>query len=374
MPQPTVRGMDQPRVEDRKLRFVRHLLSMRVLGNGLAGLCVASVLWTNGSPAWLWALLAFEVIARPHLSAAWARRSQDPSAAEFRNLQFDAASGGFWIAAMSFNLLPSVLLLSMLGIGEAATGGRAFFLRCLAIQAAVAAVASVVFRFGFAPTTSMPVLIACVPYLVVYPVTLSLLLHGLNGKVRRQKRLLERIVSTDGLTGLANRQHWEWAAERELEAAREDCTPAAMLMIDIDDFKHVNDRYGHIRGDEVVTTVAQTLRAAILERHVAGRYAGDELAVVMPGTDEHEAHAVAEAFRRDVARLRFPGAPTLRCTVSVGVARLARERDSLKDWIDAADQAMYHSKRGGRNRVTLAPRIAETPGAAPVALLPRRAV
>ncbi|HVF34731.1 MAG TPA: GGDEF domain-containing protein, partial [Candidatus Saccharimonadia bacterium] len=154
-------------------------------------------------------------------------------------------------------------------------------------------------------------------------------------------------------TGLANRQHWEWTVERELERAARGEGGAAMLMVDIDDFKDVNDRYGHILGDEVLTTVAHALRDSVRAGDVAGRYAGDEFALVMPGADEATARQVAECCRRKVASLRFPGAPALRCTVSIGLAVTSGRGVDAKHWINQADEAMYRSKRGGRNRVSV---------------------
>jgi diguanylate cyclase len=359
--------------EDSRRRFVRHARNMRVLGYTLGGLSVASVLVTLDAPAWLWVLLAIDALVRPHWSWLRAMRAPDPMRAESGNQIVDAVSGGFWVAAIAFNFMPSVVILSMLAIGKVNFGGLRFLLRSVGVMALAATASSALFGFRFEPDSSILQLIACAPFVIAYPVAMSMLMVGLASKVRRQKRLLERLVSTDGLTSLANRQHWEWSAERQLDRARADATPAALVMIDVDDFKQVNDRYGHILGDEVITTVAHALRDAIRPRHIAGRYAGDEFAVVMPCTDEAEALAVAETFRRDVARLRFPGAPTLKCTVSVGVAMLAHERDAMKDWIDAADEALYDSKRAGRNRVTLARDIDDEPVAAPVALLPRRA-
>ena len=347
--------------------------NMRMLGYTLGGLSVASVLATLDTPPWLWVLFALDTLVRPHWSWLRAMRSPDPLRAESGNQIIDAVSGGVWIAAIAFNLLPSVVILSMLAIGKVNNGGLHFLVKSVGVMAFSTLATAALLDFRFQPDSSMLQVLACVPFVLAYPVAMTMLVRGLATKVRRQKRLLERLVSTDGLTGLANRQHWAWSAERALELARRDGTPAALLMIDVDEFKQVNDRYGHILGDEVVTTVAHTLRATIRPRHVAGRYAGDEFAVVMPCTDEHEAYEVAEAFRRDVARLRFPGAPTLKCTVSVGVAMLAHERDALKDWIDAADEALYDSKRAGRNRVTLARDIDDAPATAPVALLPRRA-
>lgn len=354
-------------------RFPRHMRNMRVLGMALAGLCIAAALHDANAPVGMWIALGIMVVAWPHVARELARRSADPRKAEFSNLKVDAALGAFWVAAIGFNLLPTVTLMSMLWIGEVATAGIRFWLRCLAIQIAVAALAFAVFDFRLSVASDMGVVVACIPFLLVYPIALSALLHDLSGKVRRQKRLLERMVCTDGLTGLANRQHWEWNAEQQLaRVARRECS-AAMLMIDLDDFKTVNDRYGHILGDEVLTTVAHALRDSIRPGDIAGRYAGDEFALVMPGASEAAACVVAERFRRAVSELRFPGAPTFRCTVSVGLSVIDGPMPDVTHWISRADEAMYRSKRGGRNRVSVYKEIAAESSAL-IVPMPRRSV
>jgi diguanylate cyclase len=340
--------------EDKKLRFVRHMRNMRVLGLALGSVCVAAALHTNGAAPWLWALLLVTCAAWPPFAYRRARRAPNPVDAEFHNLAIDAVIGGFWVAAMGANLLPSVLLLTMLWIGDVAAGGARLLVRCVMLQAGAGLAAWLAFDFGLHVETTMLDVVACVPFLVVYPVALSLLVRGLNGKVQRQKRLLERLVSTDGLTGLANRQHWEWWVEQHLARVARGEGAAALMMIDVDHFKSVNDTYGHLLGDEVVTTVAQTLRATLRENDVAGRYAGDEFAVVMPATDVAAAREVAENLRRRVAALRFPGAPALRTTLSIGIAIADGDATGVNAWIHAADHAMYQSKRAGRDRATVA--------------------
>ncbi len=360
---------------DRKQGFIRRMRNMRSLGLGLAALCVAAVLWERGAnPLW-WALLALTCLVWPHIGHLHARKAADPVRAEFGNLSIDSVFGGLWVAAMGFNLLPSVVLLSMLWIGDVGTGGVRFLARCAALQVGTALLAYLTLGVPFAPESSMFVVTACLPFLLVYPVATSFLAHRLTVRVRRQKQLLERIVCTDGLTGLANRQHFEWNAERVLDRAKEGDGHAALLMIDVDEFKSINDRYGHLLGDEVIATVARTLRAAVRADDVAGRYAGDEFAVVLPHADAATAHTVAERFRRDVARLRFPGAPVLRCTVSVGVAIVGAGETGvdLKRWIGSADDAMYVSKRSGRNRVTIAAADDDTPPPQQLVPLARRA-
>jgi len=233
---------------------------MRTLGLGLGSLCVGSVFWLHDEPWFLWVLLALYVFVWPHVANFVALRSAEPSRWEFRNLALDSALGGVWIALMNFNLLPSVLLLTMLTVDKIAAGGirlalpttSLLFITCLVTSAAL----------GFPLDVSSPnaVIVACIPFLVTYPLAVSNVMYALQNTVARQNRRLLQISSTDELTGLANRREGFAAAEHALERHRRSGAPAVLIVLDIDRFKRVNDRWGHPAGDQVLCGVANMLR------------------------------------------------------------------------------------------------------------------
>ncbi|MDB5959349.1 MAG: diguanylate cyclase [Massilia sp.] len=177
--------------------------------------------------------------------------------------------------------------------------------------------------------------------------------------------LREQSIS-DGLTGIANRRHFDHSIDKEVRRARRSGKPLSMLMIDIDHFKAYNDQYGHQRGDDTLIKVAGAL-AARLQRplELLARYGGEEFAVILPETVPQQALQVAEALRQLVARLAIAhgaGAAGARVTISVGAATWSRP---LQAWgqgqdqnqaesarlIGAADRALYAAKRAGRDRV-----------------------
>jgi two-component system cell cycle response regulator len=163
------------------------------------------------------------------------------------------------------------------------------------------------------------------------------------------KRMVEemrRLASTDGLTGLANRRTFDEALDREVSRARRARTDLALVLVDVDHFKRVNDTRGHAFGDEVLRQVAGRVAAAVRPYDVAARYGGEELAVILPGCSLDEAVHVAERLRADVAALRL-GMPV---TVSAGVASLPPETNG-SDLVASADAALYRAKAGGRDRV-----------------------
>ncbi|MDY0977127.1 diguanylate cyclase [Massilia sp. CFBP9012] len=178
----------------------------------------------------------------------------------------------------------------------------------------------------------------------------------------RERRLLEHAESLrarsyiDGLTGIANRRHFDVALERELRRAQRADGTLALLLVDIDSFKAYNDHFGHQQGDSCLTMVAQEL-AGMLKRpaDLAARYGGEEFAAVLPDTTLEQARVLADRIRAHVAGLGLQQAPAAhhpQVTLSIGVAAFDRARLNAPEvLIEAADKALYAAKRGGRNRV-----------------------
>jgi diguanylate cyclase (GGDEF)-like protein len=165
---------------------------------------------------------------------------------------------------------------------------------------------------------------------------------------------VERQAVTDELTGLANLRAFHSILEGEIERARRFNTPLALVMLDLDNFKLVNDEYGHQQGDEVLALVADVLRDFSRDIDSPARYGGEELAVVLPQTDAEGAAQLAERIREAVDRLEVPrvdGEGTLRLQASFGVAALPESAVDREGLIAAADAALYRAKRAGRNRV-----------------------
>ncbi|MEB3198510.1 MAG: sensor domain-containing diguanylate cyclase [Candidatus Sericytochromatia bacterium] len=162
---------------------------------------------------------------------------------------------------------------------------------------------------------------------------------------------LYELATTDGLTRLYIRRHFEHRLAEELRRAERYGTPLSVLIMDIDHFKRFNDTYGHQTGDEVLKAVARTIRASVRDVDVPGRYGGEELLVLMPETDMSGALAMAERVREAIAgcRVSGPGGEALHVTVSVGVATWPRHARTATALLEAADRALYRSKASGRN-------------------------
>ena len=165
---------------------------------------------------------------------------------------------------------------------------------------------------------------------------------------------LQRLSSTDRLTGLYNRGHWEEMLRLDYARHRRYDSQAALVMFDIDHFKAINDNYGHQAGDAVIQQVAGLIRENLRDSDVAGRYGGEEFVVLLPDTDKEGALMFAERLpyvveacevRHEQHRIRF--------TISLGVADLSVPSNGHAQLIEWADSALYASKSAGRNRVTL---------------------
>jgi diguanylate cyclase (GGDEF)-like protein len=168
---------------------------------------------------------------------------------------------------------------------------------------------------------------------------------------------VERQAVTDELTGLSNRRRFQEAMQVEIERSRRFGQPLGLVMLDLDDFKAVNDRYGHVQGDIVLREVARVLRESSREIDEPARYGGEELAVVLPGTDLQGAYNLAERVRTGIEELDLPlldGEGTVRVTASCGVATLPGSAYDMRSLVEAADEALYKAKRTGKNKTVRA--------------------
>ena len=166
---------------------------------------------------------------------------------------------------------------------------------------------------------------------------------------------LSRQAQTDALTGLANRRGLNERIEAELARALENGTSVSFVMSDIDDFKKINDTYGHQTGDKILRAAARALDGSVRELDLTARYGGEEFAVVLPGSRLENAHLSAERMRKAVAEIEVlsPEGEAARVTMSFGVAAFPTyaNADAL---VAAADAALYQAKRAGKNAVATA--------------------
>ena len=335
-----------------KRQLSRRVYPLRALGMGLAGLVVGVVLRERNAGLAAWLCMAAISFVWPHVAHLLSRRSADPYRAEIRNLLVDSALAVVLVTLMHFNLLPSVLLVTLTMVDKITTGIRGLWARSLPGMAGAAVAGAAFNGFQWAPETSMPVILACLPVMVLHTLSVSLVSYRLIRRVSRQNQLLDELRRIDALTGLYDRGHWQEQAEATLRRHHATDEPACLVMLDIDHFKQINDQHGHTVGDEVLRALARIVLSNVRATDCAGRYGGDEFAIVLRGMHLDGATAVAHRIREQVQALQLHDMPGLQFTTSMGVATADHRHSSLRAWTNAADAELYQAKAAGRNRVS----------------------
>ncbi|MCX7043373.1 MAG: diguanylate cyclase [Gammaproteobacteria bacterium] len=205
--------------------------------------------------------------------------------------------------------------------------------------------------------SATPVNLACIGGLLLLPVLATvgfLLMCAESAQVQ-----LERMARVDYLTGIYNRRAIDDLATRAISAARRHGTPLAIVIVDVDHFKRVNDEHGHECGDNVLVEVVRRMRGILRSEDLIGRQGGEEFVVVMPDIDIDSAQAAAERLRRGFSDAPMAvhdgdGPVELVLTISIGVAALERTDQQFSHLLRRADRAMYAAKTEGRNRVKVA--------------------
>lgn len=333
--------------------YARRVLLPRAVGLAVGFFCVAGVLWGHGWSPWVWGLLVWFCYLWPLMAYRVSSVSPAPRELERRFVLFDSLMGGFWIATIQFNVLPSVMMLSMLAMNNTAAGGARFVAQGFVFQGLGMLLSGLLFGFGFSPDTSQPELYACIPMLVVHPMTIGLVLYRLAIQLSQHKKALRELSRTDSLTQLFNRGYWKECLQREFELCRQTRQEASLALIDVDHFKTTNDQHGHMVGDLVLRRLSEFMREHLRADDLAGRYGGDEFCVLLPRLKPDAAREVLARLSRELALQHWDGVPELRISLSIGVAGFDPGMPDVTEWLRRADQALYEAKGQGRDRIVL---------------------
>ena len=189
---------------------------------------------------------------------------------------------------------------------------------------------------------------------------LCLLVYDVTDNATHKKELekanadLALLSQVDGLTNLFNRNHWQKCIETEFKRYARHRQTSTLVMLDIDKFKIVNDKYGHTVGDDVIKHLAQVISEQVRETDITGRYGGEEFVIFLSGTKADDAMTFTERLRKTVESSVFIyNDIEIKYTISIGVAELLPAYDSVSQWLENVDKALYESKNNGRNRVSV---------------------
>lgn len=216
---------------------------------------------------------------------------------------------------------------------------------------------------GMVNPTRFEVALLCVSFALIalrtmllghYGSAMRMRLYRVNWALGRAKHDAELLAASDALTGALSRRAILPLIERSVKRAARTGVPACVAMIDLDWFKSINDRFGHLVGDEVLRRVVELIRVCTRECDAIGRYGGEEFVLLMQGTDQSGGTRLVERIRGAVSAADFSDiAPGLKVSVSCGLAGV-RSNDTVDAVLTRADEALYKAKRGGRNQLRVA--------------------
>ena len=176
-----------------------------------------------------------------------------------------------------------------------------------------------------------------------------------NEVLSHEVKKMERLAIIDGLTRLYNHRYFQERLRAEFRRARRYMAPLSLVLVDIDDFKHVNDLHGHQVGDAVLAALSRALKQEMRASDLPARYGGEEIAVILPETDRMSARAIAERLRKRIEGLRFTGRGNglFSITASFGVTSLDNKMGSSAELVETADDSLYVAKASGKNRTAV---------------------
>jgi len=179
-------------------------------------------------------------------------------------------------------------------------------------------------------------------------------LREMQRQLEESNRKLQRLTSLDGLTGIANRRHFNEELDKEWKRAKREGMTLSLILIDIDHFKPFNDNYGHLAGDDCLRRVATALSDAIVRpADLMARYGGEEFAAILPDTDTEGAVVVAENLRKAINHLEirheYAGSGDT-VSISLGIAQYSKGMEKPEDLIELADKGLYEAKESGRDQ------------------------
>jgi diguanylate cyclase len=190
--------------------------------------------------------------------------------------------------------------------------------------------------------------------LVVYPLAIGLVCYRVAVKLSQHKKELQKLSTTDSLTGLMNHGAWKHRLEQEFRQSRVLNEQYSVALIDVDHFKSINDSFGHLVGDVVLKQLSNALTSTLRVTDVSGRYGGDEFCVILPSTTLTQAGEILERLRRTFSEHQHSHLPNLQLSLSIGIAANGEHQTDADEWLHEADMALYLAKTAGRNRVCLA--------------------
>ena len=353
---------------------------MRSASFAYAFLFCALYLWDGAYSLWFWAFSVVQFLLYPHLAYWRARSAPNTQKAELQNLLLDNVFLGGWSAALGFPLWITFTLFITSAINCAISLGHPGLIKSIAIFAGGAMLGAAIFGPPGPASDNALITFMCVLGLSLYLMsighiafrrTLSLrklreklkqsevdlqqandVLRNRLGEIQALQAQLQEHANRDPLTGLYNRRYLQTTLERELARCEREGKPLSLMIIDIDHFKRINDKFGHNAGDQVLRQLGFMLNVGARQEDVPCRYGGEEFVVLFPNMSTETALKRGEQLRAAFEQMVVASANgPVATTISMGVSSFPTHGASMDELTHCADLALYTVKRNGRNGV-----------------------
>jgi diguanylate cyclase len=353
---------------------------VRMAAFALVGVPIGLHILPRGYGPAVWILFVLQFLIYPHLMYWRTRKAANRGRAELNNLIVDAVLCGAWAAGLGFPLWISTAMFLANLLNHTITRGIPGVLICPFAFVSGALASTSVIAFHVSSDTNGLVTLAVIIALAIFLSLMGIefftyikqlhdvkttldcqkqtleganaILHDQIGKIHDLQEKLREQANRDSLTGLFNRRYLEGTLEREMARSRRENMPLAMLLLDIDHFKEVNDSYGHQAGDEVLRVLGKLLLEHARAEDIVCRYGGEEFLLVLPKMPLAIALERAAQLRKIIQETTVSfGEMRIQVTISIGVAAIPENADSTERLIRCADKALYRAKSGGRNQV-----------------------
>lgn len=329
--------------------FVRRIYLIRSLGYAMGALPILLLLSAQRAPAWLVYVALSVCFVWPQVAFVRLRHTSNLPAGERANLVIDSACGAWLVASIHFEPIGTVIILLMFALDNMAVGGWRLFILGAAASAAGLALGAAILGTAVWLHNDPLITLAWLPVAMIYPLVLAKTTHDVSSKLIERSRRLRELSESDSLTGLSNRATVAAMLEEILARADRTSDRIAVLFIDLDGFKTVNDALGHNIGDLLLVEVARRLSGCARAGDVVARYGGDEFVVIARATRDDVLRELPDTILAALARPANVGGHELVIGASIGISMFPADGRDAATLIRAADIAMYSAKNRGRN-------------------------
>ncbi|PJR68373.1 diguanylate cyclase [Raoultella sp. T31] len=339
---------DEKYISDRNASFIKRVYLLRQAGVILCFIPIYSVLEEQSHHKITIALLILNALTWPSIAYIASIMSKDMLNTEKKNMILDSCWAGMWIAVMQVSPIPSIFIVSIQIADRYAAGGWRILKPALLCMLLSFTLIWLLNDFNYTTEFSTRTVWFSLPLATCYPILLSVVSRRLSIKLRKRRELLEKQALMDPGLDLPNRRFFEQKMEGAFRATRKKRILSYLLLIDVDNFKYINDTYGHEVGDAVLSRISTILRECAGAQDIPARFGGDELAVIVNNSNDQLVLAMVHAIQERIEVLSLPSHKDISCTVSIGIS-CAKNKTSIISWIREADEMLYEVKRNGKN-------------------------